>query len=85
VRAQRRGEREGAATESCQDHSGLAALKSWARVPRKARDAMKRCRPSVVEALEEPILEFLDTSAADGEGDQKGERDLLAGPLNPKP
>ena len=38
---------------------------------------MKRCRPEVVEVLEEPLLEFLDASAAAGEARDKGAAVLM--------
>ncbi len=58
LRSQKRG-RQGA-EESSSDSSALTALKQWSNVPKKAREAMKRCTPEVVETIELPILEFLD-------------------------
>lgn len=47
-------------SEGLQDSSALTALKQWASVPKKAREAMKRCTPEIVETLEMPIIEFVD-------------------------
>lgn len=58
MRSQKRGRAEDG--EASRDSSALTALKQWASVPKKAREAMKRCTPEVVETLELPILEYLD-------------------------
>ena len=57
VKAQRK---EAVGCEAPQPSGGLAALKAWARIPKKAREALKRCNPEAVEALELPISDFLD-------------------------
>lgn len=44
--------------EGGKDSMAFTALKQWASVPKKAREAMKRC-PEIVESLELPIIEFL--------------------------
>lgn len=58
ARSQKHG--RGEVDASCRESSGLAALQSWSRVPKRAREALKRCSPEVVETLELPILEYMD-------------------------
>ena len=62
MRAQKRGDPENAAIDSTADHSGLAALKSWARVPRKAREVIylayvNKAVHGILEANSKPVCQ----------------------------